>query len=159
LNRSLDQDDLHWSGLNSLSQSEKDKIIRTFWQPHRQRVEQAILSLLKKGSVVHIGSHSFTPRLRGKVRSVDIGILFDPSSKKESKFAEHWIKNLKLEFPKLKIQKNSPYKGTSDGFTTSLRKLSKSYLGLELEINQRHLVNGQFPAKFRRHIIKSLPKT
>jgi hypothetical protein len=36
---------------------------------------------------------------------------------------------------------NYPYQGTSDGFTTHLRKKfpDSQYVGIELEVNQKHL--------------------
>jgi hypothetical protein len=43
--------------------------------------------------------------------------------------------------PAFSVRRNYPYRGTADGFTTYLRRqLSSSpYLGIELEINQRHV--------------------
>jgi predicted N-formylglutamate amidohydrolase len=84
--------------------------------------------------------HSFTPVLAGEVRTCDIGLLYDPRREAEGKFAEAWRKGLAERLPGFRIRKNYPYRGAADGFTTYLRKqFPRSYLGIELELNQKHV--------------------
>jgi hypothetical protein len=44
--------------------------------------------------------------------------------------------------PQLKVHRNSPYRGATDGFTTALRRQFgvDEYIGVEVEVNQKHLV-------------------
>ena len=69
-----------------------------------------------------------------------MGILYDPSRPAEAQIATTLIKNIHERAPWLKIRKNYPYLGKSDGLTTTLRqKFGAAYAGLEIEINQKLL--------------------
>ena len=50
-----------------------------------------------------------------------------------------------LSAPALKVRRNYPYTGKSDGFTAYLRRRfpPAAYLGIELEINQKHVLAGE----------------
>jgi hypothetical protein len=56
----------------------------------------------------------------------------------------------------LKVRKNYPYKGISDGLTTSLRKqyTQKNYCGIEIEINQKHFFES---SKIWRSLKEKMP--
>jgi len=102
-------------------------------------VEAVIKSALRTHArVVHVGVHTFTPTLNGKKRTADVGLLFDPARKAEVDFCEVWLHALHWEAPLLRVKKNYPYKGTSDGLTTALREkfAASRYVGIELEVNQ-----------------------
>src|SRR5690606_17137901 len=79
------------------------------------------------------------PKLHGKVRQTEIGLLYDPQRAREKRFCQAWRKSLIAHSPDLRVRKNYPYLGTSDGFTTYLRtKFTDSqYAGIELEVNQK----------------------
>jgi hypothetical protein len=49
-----------------------------------------------------------------------------------------WLHALHWEAPHLRVKKNYPYRGWTDGLTTTLREQfpAKRYVGLELEVNQ-----------------------
>ena len=88
--------------------------------------------------IIHLGIHSFTPELNGKVRNADIGILYDPSRPQECAYAQVIKAEIKRLHPEMKVRFNYPYKGSSDGLTTTLRKkIGPRYAGLEIEINQK----------------------
>jgi hypothetical protein len=55
-----------------------------------------------------------------------------------------WQTELKARAPDLKVRRNYPYSGTSDGFTAYLRRRFPAgvYIGIELEINQMHVFSG-----------------
>lgn len=58
----------------------------------------------------------------------------------------------------LNVRRNYPYPGNADGFTTYLRKqfsLSK-YVGIEIEINQKHITNTKNWTHLRNHVINSI---
>lgn len=108
-----------------------------YWTEYRDNVEKFIAS--NKGApIVHLGIHSFTPELNGKVRNADIGILYDPSRPQECELAQVIKAEIKRLYPAMKVRFNYPYKGTSDGLTTTLRKkFGSHYVGIEIEINQK----------------------
>ena len=108
-----------------------------YWTEYRAAIEKFVKANAKK-EIIHLGIHSFTPELNGKVRNTDIGILYDPSRPKECELAQVIKAEIKRLHPEMKVRFNSPYKGTSDGLTTTLRKkLGPRYAGLEIEINQK----------------------
>ena len=129
----------------------------TYWTEYRDNVEKFVLQnigpsassgTLRKSSlslpkrtdvaIVHLGIHSFTPVLNGKVRNTDIGILYDPARPQERAYANIIKDEIKRLYPAMKVRFNYPYKGSSDGLTTTLRKkFGPQYVGIEIEINQK----------------------
>ena len=108
------------------------------WRPHRAAVRQAAQDLLaRRGAVLHLAVHSFPPVLRGRTRDLDLGLLYDPARPREARLAEAWKAVLRSAAPALRVRRNAPYRGASDGLPTSLRReLGPGYLGLELEASQ-----------------------
>lgn len=136
LNRSKNHPDLFSQYSIQLPLEMKRELLHTIYLPYRSRVKASI-SQCK--DVVHLSVHSFTPILKGKKREAEVGILYDPSKKNEKLFAKAWQSLLRDSLgAKYRIRMNYPYRGISDGFTTSLRKLftSDRYIGIELEVNQ-----------------------
>lgn len=110
-----------------------------YWSEYRAAIEKFVKANAKK-EIIHLGIHSFTPKLNGKVRNTDIGILYDPSRHKECELAQVIKAEIKRLHPEMKVRFNYPYKGTSDGLTTTLRKkIGPRYAGIEIEINQKLL--------------------
>jgi len=91
--------------------------------------------------VIHISAHSFTPQLDGEVRSADVAFLYDPARPGEVALCERWKMALEALAPHLNVRRNYPYAGKGDGVTRSLRRryAPRSYVGIELEINQKHV--------------------
>ncbi len=126
---------------SSLSNYEKNKLLEKIYDPYHENVYTNINQALKKiKRIYHFSIHSFTPVLNNKIRNVDIGLLYDPSRDIEKKAAISVSKALKNALPELMVRMNYPYRGTSDGLTTTLRKKypASCYSGIEIEINQRH---------------------
>ena len=128
--------------------AEKAKAQATaYWKEYRDNVEKFVQQNISKGNkgtankdaeIVHLGIHSFTPVLNGKVRNTDIGILYDPARPQERAYANVIKDEIKRLYPAMKVRFNYPYKGTSDGLTTTLReKFGPRYVGIEIEINQK----------------------
>ena len=124
--------------------------MQELWQKYRDKIEKFVSSKIparirksetgKNLKVIHLGIHSFTPVLNGIERDADVGILYDPSRPAEAQIADILIKSIHEREPSLRIRKNYPYLGKSDGLTTTLRqKFGASYAGLEIEINQKLL--------------------
>ena len=138
-NRSFGHRDQFSELTRGLDDWDKDQILDEYYFPYRDEVEEKIQELLARHpGVLHLSLHSFTPVLKGKTRDADVGILYDPSRRPEVALADR----IKAELEgrsRLKVRRNYPYLGTSDGFTSFLRKeLPPSrYAGIELEVNQR----------------------
>ncbi|MBY0588500.1 N-formylglutamate amidohydrolase [bacterium] len=147
LNRSLGHPSLHSEFVPDLSDAVREPIVRDFYLPYRGQVEHEIASRIRSGQAVcHLSIHTFTPELHGITRDADVGILYDPHRKSEKRLADMWRSAIDTEHPGLRLRRNYPYRGTSDGFTTQLRKIHPGdvYAGIELEVNQR------FPLAARR---------
>ena len=120
------------------------------WQKYREKIDKFVSSKIppnmrdnqkqKPVKIIHLGIHSFTPVLNGVERDADVGILYDPNRPAEASLAERLIKSIHEFHPRLRIRRNFPYLGKSDGLTTTLRqKFGTAYVGLEIEINQKLL--------------------
>jgi predicted N-formylglutamate amidohydrolase len=92
--------------------------------------------LRREGRCVHFSFHSFAPKVAGVARNADIGLLYDPARPRERALAR--LLALPLRQEGYRVRFNYPYKGISDGHTTSLRHrfAASEYVGLEIEINQ-----------------------
>lgn len=113
--------------------------------PHRGRIDAALAQALREsGRVLHVAVHSFTPVLGSTPRDFDVGLLYDPGRAFERAVAAAWVGALA---PVVQgVRRNAPYRGVADGLTRALRMLhpNERYAGLELELNQRCLVDGRF---------------
>jgi len=150
LNRSLGHPQLFSEFTRRLPPAERDALVRRHWRPHRDAVAAQLARLLAPGRrVVHVAVHSFTPVWNGRRRPLEIGLLYDPSRASEHRFARAWQQALADEAPALRVRRNQPYRGTSDGLTTALRRghAPDRYLGIELEVNQRLLVGDAHAAR------------
>lgn len=142
LNRSRHHPRLFSAFSRNLSRAERERLIADWYDPFRTLVLQALeQSLALHGEVLHFSLHSFTPVLNGVIRPNDIGILYDPGRHREKTFARQLATAMGEVQPDLSIRMNYPYRGILDGHTTALRRRfsEDTYLGIELEINQRLL--------------------
>lgn len=145
LNRTIGHPRLYSEITRSTPATIRREILQRYYLPYRSKVEAAIAGEIDHGNrVIHIASHSFTPVLDGQVRTADIGLLYDPSRTAELELCRSWQARLKQRAPDMVVRRNYPYKGTDDGFTAYLRRRypASAYLGIELEINQRHVMKG-----------------
>lgn len=139
LNRSLHHPRLFSEFTRALPADDKRRILQRYYLPYRRRAEDWIAAALAAGGrVVHVSSHSFTPVLDGVVRRADVGLLYDPARADEAALCRAWLAALGRRAPELRLRRNYPYTGTSDGFTAHLRRHfgADVYVGIELEINQ-----------------------
>lgn len=138
-NRSLHHPQLFGPALRHAPLQVKQQLIDHYYVPYRQQVGAAIAQARsQKHQVIHLAAHSFTPQLNGVTRGADIGLLYDPRRQSEKQFALRWQAALQAHGPSLRIRRNYPYRGNSDGFTTALRQTHSAgdYIGIEIEINQ-----------------------
>lgn len=120
-------------------------LLAEVYVPHVGAVADTIAAAVARGvQVRHLALHSFTPALRGQVRPLDLGVLYDPARGPERALADALVAALKAALPELRVRRNAPYRGTADGLPTALRRkfAADAYLGFELECNQA-LVLGQ----------------
>jgi len=160
LNRSVGNPELHSEATRHLSLRERREILDVYYHPHRKRVAAAVAEIVEAGDcVVQICSHSFTPELNGHVRTADIGMLYDPGRPGEVAFATAWIDALRAADAALRLRRNYPYIGKSDGVAQVLRRVHPAdrYVGIELEVNQRYVEAGgaEWP-KIRRTLVETL---
>lgn len=125
--------------VRSLPDARRQELLVRYHAPHRDEVGARCAAAIRRGSpVVHVSVHSFTPQLGDRVRNCDIGILYDPQRQRERGLCRRWQVALAELAPQLRVRRNHPYRGTSDGLTRSLRRhfAATMYAGVELEVNQ-----------------------
>jgi predicted N-formylglutamate amidohydrolase len=163
LNRSPGHPRLYSEAMRRAPADIRAEIFNRYYRPYRTKAETAIAQTIAGGArVIHISCHSFTPELDGKLRNADIGLLYDPARHAEAELCHRWRMVLKQHAPGLKMRMNYPYSGTADGLTVYLRRRfpEEKYLGIELEINQKHVFErGLNWRDMRNTIIYSFPQT
>lgn len=160
LNRSLHHKQLFSEYSKTLNLSEKEHIITTKYSPYRNEVETKISSLISKNdTVLHLSIHSFTPTLNNVERHCDIGLLYDSRRPLEKQFSEELKTQIKTINPNLNVRYNYPYLGKADGFTTYLRrKFKEPYIGIEIEINQKHSKSNQIDRHLKDTLLVAIKK-
>ena len=127
---------------------EKQRLMEAYYQPYRKSVTDAIEQHLARGlRVLHVSLHSFVPVLDQHTRKADAGVLYDTKRSSEVHLSKLLQKEL-VSATGLRVRRNYPYRGASDGFVTFLRRryAENSYVGLELELNQRLFAEEQLAA-------------
>jgi predicted N-formylglutamate amidohydrolase len=148
LNRSIGHPELHAAVLRRLPVAQRNEIVERFYRPHRGPILDAIARCVARGTfVVHVASHSFTPILHDTVRDADVAWLYAPGRAGDRRIAALWREALREIRPDLRLRRNYPYSGTADGLTSLLRKRFNDgqYAGIELEVNQRFVLEGGTP--------------
>ena len=141
LNRSPGHPNTFSEATRGLPLEERQALLQRYYYPYQSWVETHIAGATARGArVLHISSHSFTPRLDGIERRADVGLLYDPRRAGETRFCLAWKRALESARPGLVVRRNYPYRGYADGLTTYLRRrfAERSYSGIELEVNQKH---------------------
>jgi predicted N-formylglutamate amidohydrolase len=140
-NRSPGHPRVFGEAVRGLPPEARQALLARYHAPHQRAVSEAVLALIASEPVLHLSIHSFTPVLDGVRREVDLGLLYDPQRGLEKPLAAALATALARRLPALRIRKNAPYRGTSDGLTKVLRGRfpASRYAGLELEVSQRFL--------------------
>lgn len=160
LNRSVGHPRLHSEATRKAPAEVRQRILKRYYQPYRAQAERLVMQAIADHHlVIHVSCHSFTPELDGKVRDADIGLLYDPSRTGEADLCERWKACLDACAPDLTIRRNYPYAGKGDGLTAWFRRrlAPDAYVGIELEVNQRHVIGaGRHWTAMRKVILQSL---
>lgn len=160
LNRSHGHPQLYSSVTRGAAPILRREIFERHYLPHRRRVEALIGDSIQSGrSTLHLSCHSFTASLEGVARNADVGLLYDPARAEEAALCAAWQRELKIVAPDLRVRRNYPYLGKSDGFTTWWRQRHPEtvYLGIELELNQATMVHARARSR-RRQVIEALAR-
>jgi predicted N-formylglutamate amidohydrolase len=140
-NRSIGHASLFSSYSQQLSPKERDLLLEKYYKPYHQKIQSILQENHSKNQItIHLSIHSFTPVLDRVKRNADVGLLYDPSRKTERRVAMSLQKTIMEQIDGIRVRRNYPYKGISDGLTTWLRKKYSNdvYCGIEIEINQKH---------------------
>jgi len=160
LNRSPGHRKLFSERTRDLPAPDRARIVARYYEPYRHEVEARVRSLVaRRKRVLHVSAHSFTPVLDGEVRRTDVGLLYDPRRSTERSLCHAWSALLASRIAPLRVRRNYPYRGYDDGLTTFLRRRfpASRYLGVEIEVNQKHpLQGGRHWQVIRRQIVQSV---
>ncbi|SDZ54374.1 Predicted N-formylglutamate amidohydrolase [Jannaschia faecimaris] len=118
-----------------LTASDRADRVRTYYQPFRQAVSDA-MSAIKDPVLVTV--HSFTPIYHGKTRDVEIGVLHDD----DARLADALL-DVATRSGKHVVRRNEPY-GPGDGVTHTLKEhaLPGGYLNVMLEVRSDLVATG-----------------
>jgi len=144
LNRSAHNRAVFSSAARTLPAADRAYIMKEHYHPFRRAVRETIARQITDGRrVLHLSVHSFTPVLAGRRRTADVGLLYDPSKRFERALSLGLQHSLQRLSPGLRVRRNYPYRGVTDGHTTALRRVfpASRYAGVEIEVNQA-LVDG-----------------
>ncbi|MEP6656372.1 MAG: N-formylglutamate amidohydrolase [Betaproteobacteria bacterium] len=162
LNRSLSHRALYSDVSRTLAPQERAVIVAHYYRPYRAQVETHVAGAIQaRRRVVQLSAHSFTPVLDGCERNADVGLLYDPARPAERALCERWSKALQELIDPLRVRRNYPYRGRNDGLTSHLRRRfgAQAYVGVEIEVNQKHVfAGGVHWRKLRDAIVASLPR-
>jgi predicted N-formylglutamate amidohydrolase len=138
-NRALDDHDLiigeshgvRVPGNQRVDAVERERRIREFYQPYHAAIDEV---LARQPESFLLSVHCFTPRLDGRVRRFDVGVLFDSFANEAERLGGS------LAHDGLQVRYNQPYSGL-DGLIFSARTHGMRYglRYLEIEINNRLL--------------------
>lgn len=123
-------------GNQGLSVEERRARIEGWHRPYVQAVREAVTGPADGPPCLHLSIHSFTPVLHGRVREVEVGLLFDPAREGEVALARRLA--APLAEAGLRVRDNEPYSGLDDGLIPWLRERlpGEAYVGLEIELNE-----------------------
>jgi predicted N-formylglutamate amidohydrolase len=141
LNRSRGHSGLYSEATRRAPPEVRAAVLKRYYDPYRTDVENGVAAAVERGyRALHLSCHSFTSRLGGAMRRADVGLLYDPAREREGALCAAWQAALQRSRPELVVRRNYPYRGVADGLVTFLRRRfnERDYIGIELEVNQRH---------------------
>jgi predicted N-formylglutamate amidohydrolase len=159
LNRSAHNPAVFSEWTRKLRGPERKLLLERYHTPHRMAIDAEVTEHLDRGlRVIHLAPHSFTPAFNGKMRRADLALLYDPARSSERELSGAWARRMHAALPELRVRRNQPYRGASDGLTTWLRRRHPDarYMGIEIEVNQSLLDGG---SRFPREVMHALVDT
>ena len=122
-----------------LDEAEVQRRIEEYYLPYRKGVADNVAEIVdRRGRCVHLCIHTFTPKLRDKVRGNDVGLLYDPYRQPEAALV-HELREVMVARSGLVVWLNRPYSGLADGILPRMREShsQEHFIGIELEVNQK----------------------
>ncbi len=144
-------------GNEGLTVAQRAARLDRYWRPYREFVERAVGTRIAQcGICIHLAVHTFDPDIEAARRRCDVGLLYDPARPLERRLAAG-LQQL-LVGSSLRVRKNYPYRGVSDGLTRALRRRfpGSRYAGLEIEWSQAWLSPGGRPAAAARLLAEAV---
>lgn len=129
-----------------LSDENKDILVKTFYTPFHQELQNTIGQHITKGhQVLHLSMFTFAPFLKGLFLNTGIGVLYDAHRHAEKEVVRIIHSLLNHETPPYKIRHNYPFSGTHDHILSMFRKkfVEKEYLGIKIGVNQALLATPE----------------
>ena len=160
LNRSVGHPGLFSELTRGLTRAERLEVLERHYHPYRNRVASWIAARVAAGDrVLHVSVHSFTPVLGGRRGECDVGLLYDPGSRDETRLCAEWQSALRGCASRWRVRRNYPYRGTTDGHVVALRRRfgPARYSGIELEINQARLARADSRARLLADLAATFP--
>ena len=127
-------------GNRNLDSCERERRVREIWTPYREKVLSGIRARIgRAGRCIHFSAHTFTPVVDGVERDACAALLYDPSREFEVEIVGQMAAALKARG--IRVRRNYPYRGVSDGLVTAARRLfaGHEYAGIEIEVSQKLL--------------------
>lgn len=162
LNRSVGHPQLFSEFSRTLDIRTQSRVLDDYYHPFRRRVQNHIARWTRdQHRVIHLSLHTFTPSLHGEIRNADIGLLYDPRRQHEKALCCHWQRRIASVAAQLRVRRNYPYQGKSDGFTTALRRTfpESLYLGVELEVNQKWIRSSSLWRQIGQRLSETFSET
>lgn len=140
----------------ALDRKGREERLRRYWWPWRRAVERDLDRAIEEhGLAFHISVHSFVERLGGDERLNHVGLLYGPRHALERPLADRL--DLRLRNRGYRVRRNYPYSGLDDGFCMRMRveREADTYLGMEIEMNQRWVRKPSGARRFGRDLIEA----
>lgn len=156
LNRPVGHPHLFSAITRNLPVALRAKITAQYHEPYWADLKQFVMrSAAKSRRTIHIASHSFTPELDGQMRCADVGLLYDPGRPAETELCARWKAALGERDSELRVRRNYPYRGKAAGLTAQMRRCfaADTYVGVELEVNQRFVLESDGRWKALRSVL------
>ena len=126
-------------GNQGLTETERADRLARHHTPYWKMARDWVRARIDRRPVLHLSIHSFTPVLDGELRSMSVGIMYDPSRPLEVPLARAWIAALRDRG--IETADNGPYDGRNDALTTALRREfpADRYVAIQIEHNLKHM--------------------
>ena len=103
-----------------LEPAREKRLLRRYYWPHRQRVAAWLKQQARQGTAhTSVGPFVYADPER-HLAACDIGLLYDPQRHDEREFCRTWQAEIRRRRGDLKVRRNYPYLGKSDGLTTTM---------------------------------------
>ncbi|MDR5867650.1 N-formylglutamate amidohydrolase [Halomonas koreensis] len=138
-------------GNRALTASQRASRVEAVYRPFCQAVQGVLTARAARGlATALITIHSFTPRLHGRTRAVELGILHDA----DRRLADALLEQAR-RLPHRRIRRNAPY-GPEDGVTHSLKRHGERHglANVMIEVRNDLLATSQAEAAMARELLR-----